>query len=308
MGWFGPALREQILHGNLSIAVTGAGSWLGQALLADLAAEGLLPPPGRLRLFARSARGEMEALAGAEPLRGGPWLLLHFAFLGKEKSEDRGVAEFVAANDAILAETQRLAAGARDLRVVFSSSGAVYQADRSLVFAPEASPYGWCKVRHEAAWAAWCGERGVPLVVPRIFSIGGPWINKVESYALSSMILGAARTGVIEIKARRPVFRSFVHVSELNGLLCEAAFGPRLAAPFDTGGLEIVEMADLAETVRDVLGRDRARVKRPVVTEAAADYYVGDGRMYRTWLAGAGRRVVDLHDIVRDTARHLSVK
>ena len=44
MGWFGPALREQVLSGDLSIAVTGAGSWLAQALLADLAAEGLLPP------------------------------------------------------------------------------------------------------------------------------------------------------------------------------------------------------------------------------------------------------------------------
>ncbi len=311
MGWFGPVLREQVLDGGLSIAVTGAGSWLAQALLADLAAEGLLPAAERLRLFASSARTmdvggrslTVEALAGAAPLQGGPWLLLHFAFLGKERTQGLPVADFVAANDAILRDTLRLAAPARDLRMVFSSSGAAYGPDRSLVEVPDANPYGWCKVQHERQLADWCGAHGVPLVMPRIFSIGGPHINKIDSYALSSMILAAKRSGTIRIMARRPVFRSFVHVSELNGLLCETALQQPAATPclFDTSGLETAEMADLAAVVSEVLAPMTVHIERDTLVDPVADYYVGDGSTYRTLLALQQKRIVGLHEIVRQT-------
>ncbi|MDR3529797.1 MAG: NAD(P)-dependent oxidoreductase, partial [Rhodopila sp.] len=316
MDWFGPAFRSAVAQGGLSIAVTGAGSWLGQSFLSMLAAEGLLPEPARLRLFASSSRAvqlggrtvPVERLERAPALEGGPWLLLHFAFLGKERTEHLSTADFIAANAGILRETLRIAEPARDLRMVFSSSGAAYGRDRRLVEDPDANPYGWCKVTQEADLTAWCAARGVPLVIPRIFSIGGDWVNKTESYALSSFILAARREGVIRIMARKPVFRSFVHVAELNGLLCEAALAQagEAALVFDTAGRETLEMADLADAVAGALRPAEIRIERAGPLEGETDYYVGEGRVYRSILARNGCRVVGIERIVADTAAFLN--
>lgn len=315
MAWFGPRLRSAIRDGGLSIAVTGGGSWLGRAFLETLAAEELLPAPDRLRVFASASRlmavsgrdVAVEALAGAPPLAGGPWLLVHFAFLGKERTQGLPTAAFIAENDAIRRETLRIAKSADGLRMVFASSGAVYGPDRVLIDDPEVSPYGWCKVMHERAIQAWCAQRDVPLVVPRIFNIGGPWINKVESYALSSFILSALRDGVIRIMARRPVFRSFVHVCELNRVLCEAVLSlsePAMIA-FDTAGREVLEMSDLADLVATAVQPKLITIERSPIFEGDPDYYVGSGQTYQTLLARQGTRSCGIHRIVADTVAYL---
>lgn len=317
--WFGPAFRAAVTTGGLSITVTGAGSWLGQAFLAMLVTEDLLPPAPRLRLFGSASRPvrlggrtvPVEQLAAAEPLAGGPWLLLHFAFLGQERAAGMKTSDFVAVNAGILRETLRLAEPAQGLRVIFSSSGAAYGPGRRLIEDPETSPYGWCKMTQERHLAAWCRARGVPLAMPRIFNLGGDWVNKTETYALSSFISSAQRKGVIRILARRPVFRSFVHVAELHALLCEAVLTQTAGSPleFDTAGLEIVEMADLADAVTAALRLANVTIERagPPI-EGDVDYYVGDGRLYRSILAQHGRRIVGLARIVTDTAAFLARK
>lgn len=310
--WLGDALVAALRDGALGIALTGAGSWLGQALLGMLAAEGALP--SRLRLFGSSSRtlciGErayaVEALADAPPLTPGPWLLLHCAFLGKERTADITIEAFLAANDAILAHVLRIAAPVRDLRVVFTSSGAVYGPGRTLVATPDESAYGWCKIAQERRLTAWCADRDTPLVVPRIFNIGGPFANKVESYALSSFILAAHHDGKIRIRARKPTFRSYVHVNEVLTLTCTSALTQPVGAPliFDTAGDEIIEMAGLAARVAAAMPKP-CRISRESV-EGLPDRYVGDGAAYRALLRAQGRSITPLDCIIADTAAFLA--
>ncbi len=293
--------------GELGLAITGASSWLGQATLAMLAHEGALTSHIRLRLFGSAARPvrvvdrvfAIEPLSDAAPLDDGAWLLLHFAFLGKERTGDLDLTAFLAGNDTILADTMSIASAARDLRFVFASSGAAHTPDR------ENNPYGWCKAAHEARIAAWCEERGAPLVMPRIFNIGGPFANKLDSYALSSMILSAARTGAITIRASRPTFRSYVHIEELLAVLCNAALTQPPGAPkcFDTAGDEVVEMGMLAEHISDVLGGG-IRITRESC-DGTPDVYSGDGTTYRALLADSG--VTPLQAIIADQAAFLDV-
>jgi nucleoside-diphosphate-sugar epimerase len=314
--WFGPAFRAAVATGDLSIAVTGAGSWLGQAFLAMLVAEDLLPSAPRLRLFGSASRSGrlgdrivlVERLAAAEPLAGGRWLLLHFAFLGQERTTGMKTGDFIAVNAGILRETLRLAEPVQDLRVIFSSSGAAYGPGGRLIEDPDTAPYGWCKITQERDLSAWCHARGVPLAMPRIFNLGGDWINKTETYALSSFIHSAQRQGVIRILSRRPVFRSFVHVAELHAMLCEAVLKQTAGSPleFDTAGSETVEMADLADAVAAALRPTNVTIERTGPVEGDVDYYVGDGRLYRSILAGQGRRIVGLMRIVTDTAAFLA--
>ena len=318
MRWLSASLASAVAAGDLGIAMTGAGSWFGQAFLALLDAEGAIGAQTSIRLFGQSSRTTafggrtfpVEALATAAPLSSGPWLLLHFAFLGKEHTASLSASAFVAANDAILSHVQRITEPARDVRLIFTSSGAVYDSLRRLTPDRDANPYGWCKVAHERALTDLCVARNIPIVIPRVFNIGGPFANKVESYALSSFILAAQRTGVIGIAATRPTFRSYVHVNELLGVLCDAALAQPSGPPFifDTEGSEAVEMGDLALAVANELSPLSIRVERAVSVSAEPDRYVGDGAIYRALLHRHGRTIAPLDAIIRDTARGVGTR
>jgi nucleoside-diphosphate-sugar epimerase len=300
----------------MGLAITGASSWLGQAMLAKLARSGL--HPARLRVFASTSRSiafgngrlPLEALSEAAPLDRGPWLILHFAFLGRERRSDfPSAAAFAAANEAILQHMLRLATPASALRMVFASSGAAYGKGRAAPPSLRDDAYGACKVAHEKILSCWCAERSVPLVIPRIFNIGGPCVTKANSYALSAMILSARRSGAIRIASGNDVFRSYVHVDELLGLLCEAALTHGVGAPlcFDTAGIETVEMNDLAMQIVACLKQPSGiRIERAPCQSNTADWYVGDGLAYRSMVSSYSREVTLLPEIIHDTAAFLS--
>ncbi|KSB88855.1 hypothetical protein AS593_03715 [Caulobacter vibrioides] len=309
------ARLARALNGDrpLRLAVTGATGWLGSTLAHMARAAGLSHENGRLRLFGSTARDlaapdggtlRIESLADAAPLEGEDWVVAHFAFLGKERTVDLSPDDFEAINHAILAQTQALVAGARAPRIIFSSSGAAYAPGGGLVSERAASPYGYLKVVHEQAIAAWASERGLPLIIPRVFNVGGPYGNKLELYAMSSLIRAAAAGGPLTINARRPVFRSFVHVEELMTVLVAEALRavPGQVETFDTGGREIVEIGDLARVVARRFGLPEDGVSRDYDPAQPEDWYVGSPRAYQAALARAGLEAVSLEGIVADAA------
>ena len=314
--WFSPSFRGAVRERSLGVALTGATSWLGRAFLATLSTEDCLPSPDKLRLFASSSRTTraggktfaVERLSDAAPLGDGPWLLLHFAFLGKEHTSMLAPRDFMTGNEAILDDVLRIAASVEDLRFVFSSSGAVYGAKASVADGLTPDPYGVCKSEHETRIAGWCADRNIPLVVPRIFNIGGPCINKTGSYALSCFIQDAIAERAICISARRPTYRSYVHVAELLGLTADLALGQNAGTPFffDTAGCEIVEMADLALAVSRAFPTTSVAIERPALDTLTADRYVGDGACYQRMLNAYGRSRTPLPQIIADTAADLA--
>ncbi len=308
-------LRNWALSPDSRVAVTGATGWIGTALAHVCSDLGLTQASGRLRLFGSQPRifesagrdFTIEPLDGAAALGDGDWLVFHLAFLGKERTQDLAPDDFSRINDAVLAQAQALIASAARARLVFSSSGAVYRPDRSLVGA-DGNPYGYMKVQHEARIRQWAVDRTLPLVTARIFNIGGPYINKQALYALSDFIDQARRTGSIRIGAAKPVFRSFVHVEELCHVLFESVLDPALDfVCYDTAGREIVEIADLARAVGRALDID-VTIERPsIVVGAASDWYVGDGKRYQSTLASMELAATDLNEIVAATAAFMSL-
>jgi nucleoside-diphosphate-sugar epimerase len=147
---------------------------------------------------------------------------------------------------------------------------------------------------------SWSVRTGAPLLIPRIFNVGGPYINRVRAYALGDFIAQALTGDVIRIQARRPVIRSYVHVHELARVILDLALGASGPTSFDTAGPEVVEMADLAHAVGRALDRP-LDIDRPPM-EAGEDRYVGDGRLYQAALARSGATPVGLDQIIRDTA------
>jgi nucleoside-diphosphate-sugar epimerase len=277
---------------------------------------GLTVENGRLRAFAskpgRMTLGDgtvvgLEALAGAAPLSGPDWTVAHFAALGKERTVDLPVATYVAQSEALHAAALGLIAAAERPRLIFASSGAVYGPEgRPPELADE--PYGHMKGVQEAAWADWCEANSVPLTVCRVFNVGGPYGNKLDLYALSSLIRAALAGGDIPVRARGQVLRSYVHVEELMAVMVGRAqpSTPGPSQPFDSAGTEIVEIGDLAGVVCAQLGLDPACVTRNLDPDAPVSRYVGNGTDYQAAVRALGLTPVSLEAIVSDSIAGLS--
>jgi nucleoside-diphosphate-sugar epimerase len=80
------------------------------------------------------------------------------------------------------------------------------------------------KLRDEAHFARLAAEKGIPLALIRVFNLAGPYINKVNTYALSSIILDVLRGGPVTLRASHPVIRSYVSIFDVIDLaLCALA-------------------------------------------------------------------------------------
>jgi len=310
------AAFERALGPSTRLAVTGATGWLGQALVGMAVRGGLTADNGRLRVYA-SRSGQLaveggpvlnlEALGEAEPLAGEGWTVAHFAALGKERTAELSPAEFLAQSEALQRAAIRLIAAADRPALIFASSGAVYGPEgKPPALADE--PYGYVKGRHETSLADWARANGAPLAICRVFNVGGPCGNKLDLYALSSLIRASLAGGDIPIRARGAVFRSYVHVEELMAVLIDQAQTsvPGAARLFDSAGPEVIEIGDLARMVCGQLGIDPARILRQLDREAPVSRYVGDGADYQAAVRRLGLRPIGIEEIVSDTIASLS--
>ncbi len=304
-----------LAESGVRVAVVGAGGWMGLASLDLL--HGLLGPAAfaeRVVAFGSRRRGlalrgglhvDQRPLGDLANLPPQPTIVLHLAFLTQEKAKTMSEAEYVAANGAI----SRLVREALDPigahGVFVPSSGAVYRVDD-----PAAQPsmrlYGRLKLADEAMFADWANEGdGRRAVIARVFNLSGPYINKQSSYALACFIADALADRPIEIRATRPVYRSFVAISELISVALGAlAAQGQPVVCFDTAGEQALEMDEIAAAVCTALGA-RENSTRPPLDSTAADRYAGDGATYRDLRARAGVAPVDLSVQIRTTAAYM---
>jgi len=263
------------------VVITGPTGWIGSAFLALLAAR---LGPGwqrRVTLFASSAREHIAPDGSTVSLRGLDTLcpadvegaiVVHLAYLTKEKAELLGERRFTDTNLAIDDHLLAALAGATPKAVFVASSGAAALAERGV----DRHPYGMCKLRQEDRFLTWGARAGVPVLAGRIFNIAGPYINKVDSYAIGSFISQALTRGRIQIDAPLPVFRSFLHVHDLCTLVLNA-LDQQVGRPsaFDLCGAEVLEMSDVAQVVAAQIGGAIEVVRAPVDL-GRASAYLGD--------------------------------
>jgi nucleoside-diphosphate-sugar epimerase len=305
---------SRLRDGPWRLVVVGAGGWLGLATLELL--HGLFGErfAERVVSFGSSARTlclrggvtvEQQPLSALAHLAPSPTLVLHLAFLTQEKAKAMAEADYVSVNREISGAVLAALDGLGAEGVFLPSSGAVYMVDQ-----PEAQPsmrlYGRLKLEDEAAFAEWSRRRHVRAVIARVFNLSGPYINKQSSYALACFIADALAGRPIEIRATRPVLRSYVAISELMsvvfGALTDGETGPLL---FDTAGDEVLEMGDIAATVAQVMRSSRG-VQRPPLTESVPDRYTGDGTLYTRLRDLLAVEPVDFGRQVLDTSRFMA--
>jgi nucleoside-diphosphate-sugar epimerase len=286
--------------------ITGPTGWIGQAVLARLAAELGDNFASSVTAFASRARHlpvpgttgiAVRALADMVPQDLDGAHLIHLAYLTKERADSLGERDFTAQN--ILIDDCVLDAALRQKpRSVFvASSGAAAYAlsDWSL------NPYGLCKVRQEQRFLEFARNRQVPTLVGRVFNIAGPYINKLESYAISNMLMQARDNGKIRINASHLVSRSFMHVDDLAKLILSAGRHCHDEhAPVDLCGAQVVEMADIATSVASCFSSSIS-IERPEISHSYTASYLGNFTCTHILAARLGVSLQPFLRQVRDT-------
>jgi nucleoside-diphosphate-sugar epimerase len=305
---------ERLSAGPWRIVVVGASGWLGLASLEAL--YGLLGGDFFKRVAclgstARSLalRGSLtvpqERLESMVDLPPAPTMVLHFAFLTQEKAKAMSANDYIAANEGIselvLTALDKIGAEA----VFVPSSGAAYLADDSRA-AASMRLYGRLKLDDEARFAAWADTRAKQAVIARVFNLSGPYINKQSSYALACFIADALAGRSIVVRAKNPVFRSYVAVRELMSVALGALTGPTTEPiRFDTAGDDVYEMAAIAGMVEEALHL-KVGIELPSPREGEPDRYLGDGAAYRRLRQLHDVESIDFHNQIRETARFMA--
>jgi|SRR5579863_8248913 len=304
------------IYTDFDFVVAGATGWLGRATLDHLYRRLGDDARDRVHAIASSPReitiaegtpvpvralGELSSLVTKRPA-----LVFHYAFRTKDRVGDMSLDDYVASNSDI----RRNVVGFLDKNEVAGlfvpSSGAAYAGmdpnDRS-----DAGVYGRCKLDDERVFEDIAAQRGFCAVISRVFNLSGPYINKHELYALSSIILACLKGEPVSLKASHPVWRSYYAVADLIELAIAAMTAGNSAGPirFDTVGAEVIEVGELAQRVLRVLGASSACVERPYVSAAPNNYYVGSPDAVRALEARFALAPRSLDRQIEDTAAYL---
>ena len=177
-----------------------------------------------------------------------------------------------AMRDVILKGTERVLefahlCGAEKL--LFVSSGAVYGIQPpELANIPEEFPcapvteYGIAKLEAEEM----CRASGIHTLLPRCFAFTGPYLDRDIHFAIGNFIRDALAGKPIVIKGDGTPFRSYLYADDLVEWLFAVLERGRDGVPYNVGSPEGISIADLARTVRSVLGSGS-----PVVIEGVPD-------------------------------------
>ena len=315
---FPTALSEQLRANSCEIVLTGGGGWIGQAtleMLEDTFGDAL---PSRVRVYGSSTRELIlrsgrkipcQILEQMKDIGDGPKLFFHCAFLTKDRLTDQSIDAFIAGNKAI----SHVVAGAIqgcDARGLFMpSSGAVYKkGTHDIDNDIQANPYGVMKHQDEERFVKLAKSKNMPVCIPRLFNLAGPFINKIELYALASMIASCKAGQGITIRAPHRVFRSYIHVADLVTLGFDVLLNPKSddVPVFDTAGEVTLELSELADHIRTVLNKPETIIHRPDVAADKDDRYVGDGAQFARMMRSHGLTSRNINVQIHDTADYLA--
>lgn len=297
------ALRER----RIPIVVTGATGWLGKATLEMLETALDDDMPVLVNAYAASQRiirlrsGRrvlIRPLATLAHRRGRPAVIFHFAFLTREHAATMATADYAAANRAISTTLLDFINRGGAAGLILPSSGATYSRNHVN------NPYGALKYEDETNFSAAATRLGFPVAIIRIFNLAGPFINKLDSYALACIINDLRAGGPVTLRAAHPVWRGYTHVEDMLNIAAAIVLR-RLAVPvFDTAG-EAIEIGDLASRAARLLNRPDTEIHRPEWRHGGADRYLGDLDAYQRAADLTGVRLQSLDAQISATAAYL---
>jgi dTDP-glucose 4,6-dehydratase len=172
-----------------------------------------------------------------------------------------------------------------DSRIVYTSSGAVYgQQPPDLPALSEDDPltasdsladhkraYAEAKREAEQRLIA-LGAKGIRTTIGRCFAFVGYHLPRDQHFAIGNFLADGLARRPIEVKARKAVYRSYMHADDLVHWLMALADAADTDCPiYNVGSPEAVTVGQVAEVVA---ARFQVEAQVPAITDPAVDRYV----------------------------------
>ena len=156
----------------------------------------------------------------------------------------------------------KLASDTRTKKLIYISSGAIYEAidsgslcEESALLSTEGylNAYGYGKLFSERLFEVFAKDFDFEFVCFRLFSVYGPRSLGIPHYALSEMIRSACENGSIFVRERH-ARRSYLHEADFARLIHFAAFRKMEKKVYNIGGDRVYSMDDLAAIIAQSTG------------------------------------------------------
>ena len=277
--------RSNIKQPYPKIVIFGINGWVGKALL-DYLFHRLKIAKNNLVLISSSSKKiklidntEFDCITFDEALKlpDKNIYFFHLAFKLKDQLLTTDKNTFKKQNLTIQKKALKLIDHFNPNKMIYLSSGAVYNEDRTICNSYDKNPYGYLKAQDEILFNKLSKENNFTLLIPRIFNIAGNYINKFHIYAISDFILQAINNQQIIIKAKHPVIRSYIEIYDLiNIITCWAFDQTSQNFTFDTANQDKIELSDLAHLIKNTLNLDIPIIRENFDNTAKSNSYVGN--------------------------------
>ena len=233
---------------NFNIIITGSSGWLGKAtieyfykIFQDKISEFVFPISSSQKNIILSDNFSIKTYDYSYNFdKNKIYIILHYGYATKDKLAILSDDEFNKNCQKINDSLHQIIKYYRIESLIFPSSGAIYKQNNL---------YAKNKIDDELYFLELSKKYNFNLMIPRIFNIGGPFINKPQEYALSNIILQAKAHQKIIINANNDVFRSYIHVENLINLFFKWLIDKNKETPliFDVSSPHKIEIKDLAK-------------------------------------------------------------
>jgi nucleoside-diphosphate-sugar epimerase len=222
------------------------------------------------------------------------YVILHYSYPTKARLETLSDDEFNKNCQQIKTSISKIIQNYQIKSLIFPSSGAIYNQNNL---------YAKNKIDDELYLLELSEKYNFNIMIPRIFNIGGPFINQPQIYALNNFILQTKANKKIIINANNDVFRSYVHVNNLIDLFFKWLIDKDRETPliFDISHPNKIEIKKLAEKICEVLKINCEIISSNYNSQNLSDDYVGDSAKIMSLCKKYQIDLADLDQIILDT-------
>jgi len=286
------------------VLITGASGWFGKTAIALTKTTGVtyLATGSRPRVIDIDGNKEkveshdLDLISAFQPT-----VVIDAAFLTRDKVAVIGAGKYIEINQVLMKISKEIASLESVRKYVGFSSGATVNLAGHSSFSLSDNPYAALKKSYEEQMMEVSNWSKASVVIPRVYSVTGAYVNKPQLFAFSDLIL-QARAGVIEVRAKNKVLRRYSPVEDVIALAV-AQSKQQGQIIFDTGG-EMLEVGDLANQIRMEICQD-AIIHREINPHLLADDYQSDNVQWSNVLSLSDMEQAPLSEQIRRAARHL---